>query len=114
MASKIENIFAASRFVLPEQRELYLQLKEDQKLSPQPTLEEDELANFHYLIRDSAREDYAVTVTWWNHEKENLGTFCSMWGVIKWIDPNSRRIKLANDESVQWIDMDKIVKVNAG
>lgn len=111
MASKIENIFAANRFVLPEQRELYLQFKEDQKLSEQPTLEEDELANFQYLIKDSAREDYAVTVTWWKPVKENLGTFCSMWGVIKWIDPNSRRIKLSNDESIQWIDLDKIISV---
>ncbi|GAA4704134.1 YolD-like family protein [Brevibacillus fulvus] len=113
MASRIENIFAASRFVLPEQRELYLQLKEDQKLSEQPTLEEDELANFQYLIKDSAREDYAVTVTWWKPVKANLGTFCSLWGMIKWIDQNTRRIKIANDESVEWIDIDKITDVKA-
>ncbi|MED4780360.1 hypothetical protein [Brevibacillus choshinensis] len=29
IASKIANVFAASRFVLPEQRELYLQIKGD-------------------------------------------------------------------------------------
>lgn len=69
MASKIDNIFAASRFVLPEQRELYLQLKEDQKLSPQPTLEEDELASFQYLIRDTARGVYALTISWWEPKK---------------------------------------------
>ncbi|MGO0062629.1 YolD-like family protein [Brevibacillus fluminis] len=47
----------SSRFVLPEQRQAYLQFKEDQKLVPFPMLESDELASIDYLIRDSARED---------------------------------------------------------
>ncbi|MGE7274485.1 hypothetical protein ACQKK5_23865 [Brevibacillus panacihumi] len=42
MASKVENVFGASSWVLPEQRVLYLQMKEDEKLIPQPTLEQDE------------------------------------------------------------------------
>ncbi|EJL22303.1 hypothetical protein PMI05_05087 [Brevibacillus sp. BC25] len=53
------------RFVLPEQRELYLQMKEDEKLISVPDIEQDELESFHYIIRDSAREDYAITVTGW-------------------------------------------------
>jgi hypothetical protein len=113
MASKIENLFASSRFVLPEHRELYLQLKEDDKLIPQPVLEQDELESFHYLIRDSGREDYAVTVTWWEPVKGNLGTTCSMWGVLKHLDSNNRRIKLVNDQETVWIEIDKIVDVRA-
>lgn len=111
MASKVENIFGASRWVLPEQRALYLQMKEDEKLIPQPTLEQDELESFHYMIRDSAREDYAITVSWWSHMKGDLGSTCTMWGVVKWIDQQGRRIKLVNDTDVQWIDMDRIVDV---
>lgn len=113
MASKIDNIFAASRFVLPEQRALYLQHREDQKLVPQPVIEEDELASFQYLIRDSAREDYAVTVSWWNQVNGEIGSVCSMWGVVRWIDLNARRIKLVNDEEFQWINMDMITEVRA-
>lgn len=56
MASKIANMFAASRFVLPEQRELYLQIKEDEKLVSMPTIEQDELESFHYALRDAGRE----------------------------------------------------------
>ncbi|PSJ93499.1 hypothetical protein C7R93_18445 [Brevibacillus fortis] len=37
---------------------------------------------------DSARADYAITVTWWKQVKGNLGTTCRMWGVVKWIDQN--------------------------
>lgn len=110
MASKIENPFSM-RFVLPEQRELYLQLKEDEKLVSMPVIEQDELEGFHYTIRDSAREDYAITVTWWRKMKGNLGSTCSMWGAVKWIDQQGRRIKLTNDTDVQWINMDHIVDV---
>jgi hypothetical protein len=113
MARKIENLFGSSRFVLPEHRELYLQLKEDDTLVPQPRLEQDELESFDYLIRDSAREDYAVTVTWWIPMKGNLGSFCNMWGIVKWIDQHGRRIKLVNDEESQWIEMAKITNVRA-
>ncbi|QRG66919.1 YolD-like family protein [Brevibacillus choshinensis] len=110
MASKIENPFSM-RFVLPEQRELYLQLKEDEKLVSMPVIEQDELESFHYSIRDSAREDYAITVTWWRQVKGNLGSTCSMWGAVKWIDQQGRRIKIVNDTDVQWVNMDRIVDV---
>lgn len=113
MASKVDNVFGASRWVLPEQRASYLQLKEDEKLISQPVLEQDELESIQYLIRDSAREDYAVTVTWWQPVKGELGKTCSLWGVVKWIDQHARRIKLVNDEESQWISMDKITAVSS-
>ncbi|WP_080597850.1 YolD-like family protein, partial [Rhodococcus rhodochrous] len=93
--------------------ELYLQIKEDEKLCPMPILEQDELESIQYIIMDSARCDYAITVTWWQPVKEDLGKTCSMWGVVKWIDQNGRRIKLVNDEESQWIPMDRIVEVRA-
>lgn len=111
MASKVDNIFSASRWVLPEQRALYLQTKEDEKLIQQPALEQDELESFHYMIRDAGREDYAITVTWWKPVKGDLGSTCSMWGTVKWIDQQGRRIKLVNDEESQWIGMDSIISV---
>lgn len=113
MASKIANIFAASRFVLPEQRELYLQIKEDEKLIRQPLLEQDETESMQYLIRDSAREDYAITVSWWEPVKGELGKAYSMWGVVKWIDQQGRRIKMVNDEEINWISLDRITDVKS-
>ncbi|MBY0055002.1 YolD-like family protein [Brevibacillus agri] len=110
MASKISNP-TVGRFVLPQQRELYLQMREDEKLVPMPVLEQDELESMQYLIRDAAREDYAVTVTWWQPTKGDLGKICSMWGTVKWIDTTARRIKLANDEDWRWIPVDAVVSV---
>ncbi|WGV57764.1 YolD-like family protein [Brevibacillus brevis] len=111
--SKKENLFASSRFVLPEHREMYLQVKEDDKLVTMPLIEQDELESINYIIHDSARADYAITVTWWNQVKENLGSTCTMWGVVKWIDQNGRRIRLVTDEDSQWIFMDQITAVKA-
>jgi len=99
--------------VLPQQRELYLQMKEDEKLVHMPVLEQDELESFQYQLRDSAREDYAITVTWWKQVKGELGTTCSMWGTVKWIDQNARRIKLVNDEDVQWVPLDNVTAISS-
>lgn len=110
--SKIDNP-TMGRFVLPEQRALYLEMQEDETLVPMPVLEQDELESMQYLIRDAAREDYAITVSWWQPTKGDLGKICSMWGVVKWIDTTARRIKLANDENVQWIPADTIIAVKA-
>ncbi|MFC8686295.1 YolD-like family protein [Brevibacillus porteri] len=111
--SKKENVFVASRFVLPEHREMYLQVKEDEKLVTMPIVEQDELESLNYVICDSARADYAITVTWWKQVKGSLGTICTMWGVVKWFDQNGRRIKLVTDEDSQWISMDHITAVKA-
>lgn len=113
MAKKIDNLFGLSRFVLPEQRAMYLQMKQDEKLVPMPILEQDEPESFQYVLRDAAREDYAVTVSWWKQVKGNLGTTCMMWGVVKWIDQNGRIIKLVTDEDSQWINMEHITDVKA-
>lgn len=61
MASKIDDLFTSSRFVLPEHRELYLEMQEEQKLAPRPEIEEDELAEMNFRIYDSVQYDYAIT-----------------------------------------------------
>ncbi|WP_353618605.1 YolD-like family protein [Brevibacillus brevis] len=83
MAKKTDNLFGTSRFVLSEQRELYLQMKEDDKLVPMPIFEQDEMESFQYVLRDTDREDYPVTVSWWKPVKGELGTTCTMWGGVK-------------------------------
>lgn len=111
MVSKIDNLFTASRFVLPEQREAILQLKEDQKLVPQPILEEDELAEINFRIIDSIQYDYAVAIKWWRSTKGALGVYDQAWGWVKTIDHVAKRIKLVSDEDYWWIPMDKIVSI---
>jgi len=108
---KIDNLFAASRFVLPEQREAYLEHREDEKLIPQPTLEEDELQEIAFQIQDSIQFDAAVAVSWWKATKGKMGTTESAWGWVKKIDVANRQLKLVNDEDFWWIPLDKITSV---
>lgn len=61
----------------------------------------DRMQPFHDLIRDSAREDYAITGSWWKPIKGELGSNCEILGLVKWIDQNGRRIKLVSDEDSQ-------------
>ncbi|GED72654.1 hypothetical protein BRE01_63560 [Brevibacillus reuszeri] len=68
--------------------------------------------SFYYMLRDSGREDYAVTVSWWVSLEGEKGNTCTMWGVVKWFDPKSRKIKLANQTSCQWINMEHIFDVH--
>lgn len=110
MSSKIENPFSM-RFVLPEQRELYLQMKEDDKLVAMPVIEQDELETFDYLLRDAQQNEKAVSITWWRHKKNGLGTICTMWGAVPEINENTRKVKLLTVEDVQWIPLDNITDV---
>ncbi|WP_019123580.1 YolD-like family protein [Brevibacillus massiliensis] len=109
--SKIDNLFAASRFILPEHRELYLRIKEEENLVPMPAFEDDELAEFSYQIYASTQRDYAVTVRWWEPVRNDLGTIKEMWGWVQRIDAVHRQIKLVNDEEFRWIDLDMITSV---
>ncbi|GED32098.1 YolD-like family protein [Brevibacillus centrosporus] len=111
MARKIDNLFQSVRFVLPQQRELYLELKRDEQLIPKPVLEEDELEEIQRAINDSRQGDYAVTVSWWSSVKNHLGCIHTMWGVAR-LNPNTRKLKLMNDTSVEFIDIGNIVSVS--
>ncbi|WP_419877710.1 YolD-like family protein [Brevibacillus centrosporus] len=111
MASKIENPFSI-RFVLPEQRELYLQVKEDEKLTIKPVVEEDEFGEMNFRIYDSIQYDYAITVQWFKKVKSELGIIETVWGVVKEIDAVNMRFKLINDEEVWWIRVEDVVAVS--
>ncbi|MDN4094364.1 YolD-like family protein [Brevibacillus agri] len=108
---KRDNLFASMRIILPQQRDIILELQEEKKLVPQPVVEQDELEQFDYAIRDSARNDYAITVNWWKEKKPNLGTLCSFCGVVKYVD--TKKIKIVNVTEVVWIESRFITSVIA-
>ncbi|WP_432774113.1 YolD-like family protein [Brevibacillus gelatini] len=76
-----------------------------------PLVTKQERESFLYLLRDSGREDYAVTVSWWVAMDGECGNTQSMWGVVKWIDPQSRKVQLVNEKRSEWIELEQIVNV---
>lgn len=113
MASKLTDLFAASRFVLPEHRAAYLEMRRDECLVPKPELAEDELTELHYRVLDAQQYDQALTVRWWHPVKNDLGEIRELWGWIKKIDTTGGRIKLGNDEEAVWLDVDMIIEVTS-
>lgn len=113
MAGKIDNIFGASRWMLPEHIEALHMYGYEKTLVKKPELADDELAEMNYRIHGSLRYDYAVTVRWWNRVKGDLGEIITMWGVVKTIDAVHRWIKVVNDEESAWIEIDDITDVRA-
>ncbi|EJL44056.1 YolD-like family protein [Brevibacillus agri] len=81
-----------------------------QRTTP-PGVTKQERESFLYLLRDSGREDYAVTVSWWVSLDGECGNTQSMWGVVKWVDPKARKVQLVNETRSEWIELEQIVNV---
>ncbi|MFD2086946.1 YolD-like family protein [Brevibacillus brevis] len=96
---------------MSEHKTVILELQEEKKLVPQPILEQDELEHFDYAIRDSARNDYAITVSLWKEKKNGLGSLFTFWGVVKYVD--TKKIKIVNVTEVVWIESRFITSVIA-
>ncbi|USG65140.1 YolD-like family protein [Brevibacillus ruminantium] len=107
---KMDDLFAM-RWVLPEHGQALSDYYFEKTLVEKPELEEDEKAEINRILQESLQLDYAITIIWWQQFREELGNTCSMWGIVKWIDQQGRRIKLMNDEEIQWIQMDQIVDI---
>ncbi|MBO8165096.1 MAG: YolD-like family protein [Brevibacillus sp.] len=114
MARKIDDVFGASRWMLPEHAAALIDYEFEKTLVRQPTIEEDELTEFNRLIYDSVHRDYAVTVQYWVPIRRNLGEIRTVWGWVKKIDATHKQIKVVNDEDVEWIDVNRIVGVWKG
>ncbi|ASJ54542.1 hypothetical protein BP422_13825 [Brevibacillus formosus] len=113
MGSKKNDLFGSMRFLLPEQRTSYLDHLQDLRLTPQPILEEDEIQVLNQNILESIHFDQAITVRWWKETKGALGVVEEAWGWVQKIDTVNQRIKLANDEELHWISMNKLLSVRS-
>lgn len=109
---KIDDLFAVS-FMLPEHNQALSDYYFEMTLVEKPDLEEDEKVEINRILQESLQLDYAVTVRWWKPVKGDLGEILTFWGWLKRIDLNKRQIKIISDEEFWWIDLDRIVKVEA-
>jgi hypothetical protein len=110
VAGKLEDLFAM-KWMLPEHRAMLYEYEQEKELIKAPVLEQDELTQFSYTINESMHEDQAVTIRWWKHVKDDLGTIEEAWGWVKTIDYNRKQLKLVNDWEFWWIDFHRIVSV---
>ncbi|GAA4716139.1 YolD-like family protein [Brevibacillus fulvus] len=96
--SKKENLFAASRFVLPEHRELYLRIKEEEARYRPPDLDEEQQAELSEQVTAAFQQQVRVRLTYYDGR-----TARQCRGHVVHLDQAARRIKLRSDEQVIWI-----------
>lgn len=111
MASKVENIFGASRWVLPEQRAAILEHNDTRGLEPRPEIDEEDFGEMCFRIYDSTQYDYAINVKWFVPVKGDMGSFETAWGVVREIDKRYERFKLVSDWDSNWINVRDLVSV---
>ncbi|WP_232696963.1 YolD-like family protein [Brevibacillus daliensis] len=97
--SKKENLFAASRFVLPEHREVYLRMKEAQTRYLPPALDEEERAQISEIMYQGFIEKKPVLIRYYDRDGEH-----DLKGKPVHFDPVSQRFKLQVAEGNTWLD----------
>lgn len=111
MSRKQTNLFGASRFVLPEHREAYLELLTERELIPQPQLEEDEWAQIQRSLLKSMQEQTPVAIRWWKKTKGALGVIAEAIGRVQKVDTARQQLKLIHEGQVQWLQLKTVLEI---
>jgi hypothetical protein len=104
--SKKENLFAASRFVLPEHRELYLRIKAEEARYIPPTLDDEQRAELSEQVWQAFRDKCSVTVTFFDGRMMQRHA-----GIIAHLDQAAGRLKFRSLDRVDWLPFEALYAV---
>ena len=110
---KMDDLFDV-RFLLSEHAELLINPEYEKTLVPKPIVDDQDFGEMNFRIYDSTQYDYPITIYYWVSVHGEKGKIESAFGVVKSIDPSSKRIKLVNDWGMKWVDVCNVVKVRKG
>ncbi|MFD2371185.1 YolD-like family protein [Brevibacillus sp. GCM10020057] len=103
--SKKDNLFASSRFVLPEHREWYARIKEEERRYVPPQLDLDQLGELSERVWQAYQTGSGLTLTYYDgHEPRRLSAH------VVHIDQEKRRIKLRTDGEIHWIAFARLLQ----
>lgn len=108
---KSDNLFAM-KWVLPEHAKALSDYYAQQQLNTRPVIDQNSLAEMSQIISDSTRQDFAVSISWFNPEHGDLGHIHTAWGWVTSIDREKRRIKLVNDDDTWMVSFDQLIRVD--
>ncbi len=104
--SKKENVFVASRFVLPEHREMYLRIKEEERRYVPPELDQEQLSALSELVWQAFQTESILTLTYYDgREPRRLSA------QIIHIDQAARRLKLRAGSEIHWVPFARLLHV---
>lgn len=107
MASKKDNLFVSSRFVLPEHRELYARIKEQERRYVPPELDSDQLAELSEQVWQAFQTGTALTLTYYDGTQPSR-----LSGYVVHIDQVQQRIKLRTDTGMHWLSFSALLKAD--
>lgn len=104
--SKRDNLFVASRFVLPEHRELYNRMKAEERRYVPPERDEEQLAALSGRIWEARQTGSPVTLVYYD------GTQASrLTGTVAHIDQALGKMKLQTEGQTVWIPFSRLLEV---
>lgn len=103
--SKKENLFMASRFVLPEHRELYVRMKAEKIRYIPPELDEEQQAEVSEIIWRAFHMGDSVAVSYYDGRTEQRRI-----GRVAHVDSADRRIKLNGASEIIWIPFAQMLR----
>ncbi|KZE47303.1 hypothetical protein AV540_19570 [Brevibacillus parabrevis] len=104
--SKKENVFVASRFVLPEHRDMYLRAKEEERRYVPPELDQEQLGAMSELIWQGFQANNLLKLTYFDgREPRHLSAH------VVHIDQAARRLKLKTGDGFHWLSFACLLQV---
>lgn len=104
--SKKDNVFVASRFVLPEHREMYLRIKEEERRYVPPELDQDQLGVLSEQVWQAFQTESIVTVTYYDGRQPRR-----LSAHVVHIDQAARRLRLRAGAENHWIPFARLLHV---
>lgn len=104
--SKKENLFASSRFVLPEHREWYARIQEEERRYVPPQLDQDQLGELSERVWQAFQMGHALTLTYYDGQQPRR-----LSAHVVHIDQEKRRIKLRAGTDIHWIPFGQLLQV---
>jgi hypothetical protein len=105
--SKKENLFAASRFVLPEHREMYLRIKEEEARFVPPEPDDEQRAEWSGRIWQAYCDKRLIRIEWYDGRQVRRAT-----GIIRHVDMADRRIKLETAEGTRRLSFEQVLQAD--
>ncbi|MGG1661545.1 YolD-like family protein [Brevibacillus sp. NRS-1366] len=106
MGSKKNDIFGSMRFLLPEHREMYLRIKEEERRHVPPELDQEQLGAISELVWQAFQTGSSLTLTYYDGQQPRR-----MSAHVVHIDQAAQRIKLRAGSETRWVPFARLLYV---